>query len=68
MAAGRYDTSVSDRPYCKANTFAAARTEIERRSGMQLDPRVVESYLSMTDQFWKDLRTEPVFAAISSST
>lgn len=52
------DAITSDRPYRKADTFAAARREIQRCAGTQFDPRVVKVYLSMPDQLWNDLRSE----------
>ena len=52
------DAITSDRPYRKANTFQAARREIERCSGTQFDPAVVKVYLSLPNQVWEDLRTE----------
>lgn len=52
------DAITSDRPYRKANTFLEARREIQRCSGTQFDPQVVDVYLSMPDQLWHDLRAE----------
>jgi putative nucleotidyltransferase with HDIG domain len=52
------DAITSDRPYRKANTFAAARAEIKRCSGTQFDPRVVDVYLGLPDKLWEDLRAE----------
>jgi putative nucleotidyltransferase with HDIG domain len=52
------DAITSDRPYRKATSFSAARTEIKRCSGTQFDPKVVEVYLSLPDQLWEDLRAE----------
>jgi len=52
------DAITSDRPYRRANTFTAARNEIQRCAGTQFDPQVVEMYLSMPDRLWIDLRRE----------
>ena len=52
------DAITSDRPYRKAKSFVAARTEIKRCSGTQFDPNVVQAYLSLPDQIWQDLRGE----------
>jgi putative nucleotidyltransferase with HDIG domain len=52
------DAITSDRPYRKAKSFAVARGEIKRCSGSQFDPKVVEAYLNVPDQIWKDLRWE----------
>ncbi|WP_158752005.1 HD domain-containing phosphohydrolase [Acidobacterium sp. S8] len=52
------DAITSDRPYRRANSFTAARTEIQRCAGTQFDPQVVDVYLSMPDRLWMDLRNE----------
>lgn len=52
------DAITSDRPYRSANSFDAARREISRCAGTQFDPAVVETYLSLPDQLWEDLRAE----------
>ena len=52
------DAITSDRPYRKAKSFAAARGEINRCSGTQFDPTVVQAYLSLPDRIWEDLRGE----------
>jgi putative nucleotidyltransferase with HDIG domain len=52
------DAITSDRPYRKASSFSAARGEIQRCSGTQFDPQVVDIYLSMPDGLWIDLRKE----------
>jgi putative nucleotidyltransferase with HDIG domain len=52
------DAITSDRPYRKANSFTAARNEIQRCAGTQFDPQVVDVYLSMPDSLWIDLRRE----------
>jgi putative nucleotidyltransferase with HDIG domain len=52
------DAITSDRPYRKAQSFAAARKEIERCSGTQFDPAIVAVYRMLPDQIWEDLRSE----------
>ena len=52
------DAITSDRPYRAAQSVAAAREEIERWSGRQFDPEVVEVFLSMPENIWADLRKE----------
>ncbi|HYK37665.1 HD domain-containing phosphohydrolase [Alloacidobacterium sp.] len=52
------DAITSDRPYRKANSFTAARKEIQRCAGTQFDPQVVDMYLNMPDVLWVDLRKE----------
>ncbi len=52
------DAITSDRPYRPSQTLQAAKIEIEKYSGRQFDPVVVELFLSMPDQIWDDLRGE----------
>ncbi len=42
-----YDAMTSDRPYRKAMSPAEAIAELERNSGSQFDPRVVEAFLQL---------------------
>ena len=50
------DAMLSDRPYRKALPMSYAREEIQRCSGTQFDPRVVEVFLSIPELHWKELR------------
>ncbi|HMD15649.1 MAG TPA: HD domain-containing phosphohydrolase [Terriglobales bacterium] len=50
------DAMTMDRPYRPAQTFEAARKEIELWSGRQFDPEIVKVFLEMPDEIWKDLR------------
>ena len=50
------DAITSDRPYRSAQTLEAAKEEIKRFSGRQFDPEVVETFLTMPDHIWDDLR------------
>lgn len=52
------DAITSDRPYRAAQSIQAAREEIERFSGLQFDPAVVQTFLNMPDSIWEDLREE----------
>jgi putative nucleotidyltransferase with HDIG domain len=52
------DAMTSDRPYRPAQSFEAARKEIERWSGRQFDPRIVQIFLEMPDGIWEDLRRD----------
>src|SRR5579864_4309088 len=49
------DAMISDRPYRKALPISAARDEIERYSGRQFDPKVVQLFLAHPDRVWTDL-------------
>ena len=52
------DAITSDRPYRPAQSVTAAREEIKRWSGRQFDPLVVETFLTMPENIWTDLRNE----------
>jgi HD-GYP domain-containing protein (c-di-GMP phosphodiesterase class II) len=52
------DAITSDRPYRKGRSFAEARAEIERYSGTQFDPCIVETFLAMPEEAWTKLRQE----------
>ena len=52
------DAITSDRPYRPAQTLQAAKEEIKRFAGRQFDPTVVETFLTMPDHIWDDLRKE----------
>ena len=56
--ADTYDAITSDRPYRKAQSFEAARAEIARVAGTQLDPRVVQAWLSIPEAEWHRIRSE----------
>ncbi len=49
------DAMTSDRPYRKALVFEAAVNEIRRCSGTQFDPHVVEAFLSVPSEAWKEI-------------
>ncbi len=50
------DAMVSDRPYRRALPIAHARGEVQRCSGTQFDPKVVEVFMAVPEQHWLDLR------------
>jgi putative nucleotidyltransferase with HDIG domain len=52
------DAITSDRPYRAAQTVTAAREEIQRWAERQFDPQVVQTFLSMPENIWTDLRKE----------
>ena len=51
-----FDALTSDRPYRKAAGYDVARDEIVRVSGKQLDPQVVEAFLSIPRERWQEIR------------
>lgn len=52
------DAITSERPYRKARSFEKARKEIQRCSGTQFDPAVVEAFLKVPIGVWQELRTQ----------
>jgi len=50
------DAITSHRPYRKERGFAEARQEIEKNSGSQFDPQVVEAFCSVSLNKWKRIR------------
>jgi HD-GYP domain-containing protein (c-di-GMP phosphodiesterase class II) len=50
------DAITSDRPYRRAQAYGAARAEIARVSGSQLDPAVVSVFLSISEATWESVR------------
>jgi putative nucleotidyltransferase with HDIG domain len=52
------DAITSDRPYRPAQSWQAAREEIQRWSGRQFDPEVVQVFRGMPDDIFQDLRNE----------
>jgi putative nucleotidyltransferase with HDIG domain len=50
------DAMTSDRPYRKALTLDQARAEVQRVSGTQFDPAVVEAFMTIPDSVWNELR------------
>ncbi|MGH9601748.1 MAG: HD domain-containing phosphohydrolase [Terriglobales bacterium] len=52
------DAITSDRPYRRAQTFAAAKEEINKFAGRQFDPEVVRVFNTMPEGIWDDLRKQ----------
>ena len=52
------DAITSDRPYRKSRSFEAARKEIQRCSGTQFDPEVVEVFIKIPNEVWREVRSE----------
>ena len=52
------DAMTSDRPYRRAQSFEAARKEIQDWSGRQFDPEVVKVFLNMSTKIFEDLRKQ----------
>src|SRR5216684_3318786 len=50
------DAMISDRPYRRALSVDHARDEIQRCSGTQFDPAVVEVFIEMPGTLWNELR------------
>jgi putative two-component system response regulator len=50
------DAMTSERPYRKALTFEDAQKELTCHSGSQFDPKVVDAFLSVGINFWKEER------------
>ena len=50
------DAMISDRPYRKALSISYAQEEIQRCSGTQFDPKVVEVFIKMQSSLWTELR------------
>jgi putative nucleotidyltransferase with HDIG domain len=56
--ADTFDAITSDRPYRAAQSIPAARREIQKHSGHQFDPQVVEAFMSISDELWQQIRDE----------
>jgi len=50
-----YDALVSQRPYKKAFTHEEAVTIIKKDSGTHFDPKIVEAFENVADDFWVEL-------------
>lgn len=56
--ADTFDAITSDRPYRAAQSMTSARREIEKHSGTQFDPKLVQIFLSISETFWLQLREQ----------
>ena len=54
--ADAFDAMTFDRPYSRAISFAAARTEIHRCAATHFDPAVVATFLSIPESLFEDIR------------
>jgi putative nucleotidyltransferase with HDIG domain len=52
------DAITSDRPYRKGRSFQEARVEVERHSGSQFDPELVEVILSIPQERWQKAKLD----------
>jgi len=52
------DAITSDRPYRKGRSFEEARREVERYSGSQFDPQLVEVFLSIPQERWQKAKLD----------
>jgi len=52
------DAITSDRPYRKGRSFEEARREVERHSGIQFDPELVEVFLSIPQDRWQKAKLD----------
>jgi response regulator RpfG family c-di-GMP phosphodiesterase len=53
-----YDAITSDRPYRAARSYAVARDEIRKFTGVQFDPRVVTAWEAIPADEWSRIRRE----------
>ena len=51
-----FDAMTSDRPYRPALSLDAVRAEIERCTGTQFDPRIVDAFFSIDYSTWEQIR------------
>ncbi len=52
------DAITSDRPYRQGQSFEAARREIEKNSGGQFDPQLVEVFLTISEERWQKAKLD----------
>jgi putative nucleotidyltransferase with HDIG domain len=52
------DAITSDRPYRRGKSFEEAFREIERSSGSQFDPRIVDGFMSVPRRTWEKAKAE----------
>ncbi len=52
------DAMTSDRPYRRALPYRVAREEIRQQSGRQFEPNVVDTFFSLPEQIWGQIRAE----------
>ncbi len=54
------DAMTSDRPYRKALPFQAVVDELQRCSGSQFDPKMVEAFLAIPKHRWEEIAGKPL--------
>jgi len=54
--ADAFDAMISDRVYRRGRSYEAAAEELDKWSGRQFDPRVVEAFHSVPREDWDELR------------
>jgi len=52
------DAMLNDRPYRKAQPYAALKNELIRESGRHFDPAVVKAFLAIPESSWRYSRSE----------
>ncbi|HEX5483174.1 MAG TPA: HD domain-containing phosphohydrolase [Terriglobia bacterium] len=52
------DAMTSDRPYRNALPWATAEAEIQKQSGSQFDPEVVDAFLSVPHAVWQKIQAD----------
>jgi len=50
-----FDAILSDRPYRKGRSYEEAREEIRQKAGSQFDPAVVEAFLRISAEEWRQI-------------
>ena len=56
--ADTFDAVTSDRPYRAAQSIPSGRREIQRQSGTQFDPEIVQVFHSIPEHIWLELRNQ----------
>jgi len=56
--ADTFDALTSDRPYRQGCPYETARKIIEKESGRQFDPKVVDAFLAVPADEWMQIRTQ----------
>lgn len=56
--ADAFDAITSERPYRSARPYGVARAELIAGSGTQFDPRVVQAFLEIPEEEWREMRAQ----------
>ncbi len=54
--ADAFDAIRSDRPYRTGQSYEVAREEIAAHSGSHFDPKIVNAFMSISDEEWEEVR------------